>query len=88
MYTYVWTDSTNTIISTNDSINDVVAGTYTFTVNDGNCGKLFSFEISQPSFIYLANKPDANNVSCFGLNEVLFQILSLRGVALIIYMAE
>ena len=69
VYTYVWTDSTNTIISTNDSINDVVAGTYTFTVNDGNCEKLFSFEISQPSFIYLANKPDANNVSCFGLND-------------------
>ena len=31
------------------------------------------YSISQPSFIYLANKPDANNVSCFNLMMVYFK---------------
>ena len=63
-FIYEWTDGT-TIISTNDSLLNASAGSYTLSVEDANgCVYVESFEISDPAPI-LGN-PVITGVSCAG----------------------
>ena len=51
-YTYNWVDlSTNDIISNQADIYNIVAGSYTFTVEDAEgCPNSITFDITQPGF--------------------------------------
>jgi len=63
-YTYQWSDGTS-LISTNDTLLDATAGTYTLTVEDINgCIYTQSFDVLDPAPI-LGN-PVITNVSCAG----------------------
>ena len=68
-YLYSWTDQTNAIIGTESIVSDLTQGTYTLTVNDSICSKIFSFEILQADLISYLSAPTVNNVSCFGAND-------------------
>jgi gliding motility-associated-like protein len=59
-YSYSWTNG-----STNEDLNNVVAGTYTLTVTDNNgCQDVLSATITQPTALNIVLNPSA--VSCFG----------------------
>lgn len=67
-YTYTWVDENNSFLGNLSSISDLESGIYTLTVNDGQCEEVFSFELTEPTFISFVSAT-ANDVSCFDLED-------------------
>ena len=67
-YTYLWIDALGNQISTNQDVNNLSAGNYQVTINDGYCAPtILSFIITQPPEILFALDPLAQvNLNCFG----------------------
>ena len=72
-YNYIWSDGTS-----NNSIYNAHAGTYSVTVTDANnCTKFASYTLTQPdSFYVVASKKE---ISCFGSNDAGFIIKPVGG---------
>ncbi|NNF02080.1 MAG: T9SS type A sorting domain-containing protein, partial [Bacteroidia bacterium] len=74
-YTYLWSNG-----STNQNLNNVLAGTYTITVTDfAACTSTISTTAGQP--FPLAHTVRKSNVSCSGANNGASNIVSSGGVA-------
>ena len=64
-YTYLWSNG-----STNDTIPNLRAGTYTLTVTDSvGCTASTQIVINEPAILQLAI--NAVNISCFGVNDAI-----------------
>lgn len=75
-YTYQWNDGT-----TNQDLNNLVAGTYTITVTDNNnCTSTQSFTILQPSAA-LTTTPAINQVNCFNGSNASINLNTTGGTA-------
>lgn len=68
-YSFSWTNSSGSVVSTNQNLTNVVAGTYTVVVNAPNaaCSVTRTYMISQPTEELNASAV-ITNVSCFGTN--------------------
>ena len=77
-YTYSWVDESNSFLGNSNSLNNLEAGTYTLSVNDGSCQELFSFEITEPTFISFVSAT-ANNVSCFNEDDGFISNTQVQG---------
>lgn len=66
-YSYEWTNGLGTTVGTSQNLSNVVAGTYTLTVNAPNasCSSSQTFVIEQPTEA-LNSSVTINNVDCFG----------------------
>jgi len=65
-YSFQWNDPSNT---TNDTVSNLFAGTYTVTVTDSNlCTITQAVIITEPNELLLEIE-DSNQVSCFGLSD-------------------
>ena len=77
-YTYSWVDQSNSFLGNSSSLNNLESGVYTLTVNDGLCQKIFSFEITEPTFISFVSA-SANNVSCFNEDDGFISNTQVQG---------
>src|SRR5690606_3638478 len=74
-YTFEWTDSNATVLSTNDTLTQLGAGTYCVQVTDANgCVINDCFEITEPAdaleaTTVLSLYNTVYNVSCFGATD-------------------
>lgn len=85
-YTYEWTDEDLTVLSTNDTLFGLVAGTYCLEITDANgCTAQECFEITQPSTALEATSVlsiynEIYNISCFGASDGSIDITTIGGV--------
>jgi len=85
-YTYEWTDEDLNVLSTNDTLTNLVAGTYCLEVTDANgCVLQECFEITQPdspleSEAVLSIYNEVYNISCFGAADGSIDMTTSGGV--------
>jgi gliding motility-associated-like protein len=73
-YSYQWSNG-----STNQDINNLIAGTYNVTVTDANgCTAVLSVNVTQPA-LPLSVGYTVSNVSCFGLADGAIDVTPLGG---------
>ena len=80
-YTYSWSnDSTYKNSVASNSLNGVVAGTYSLTVTDGNgCSVSTTAIISEPNVLTINLQP--NTIACFGLNTGAISAVATGGTS-------
>ncbi|HEY8404029.1 MAG TPA: choice-of-anchor L domain-containing protein [Flavobacteriales bacterium] len=85
-YTFEWTDSDSNVLSANDTLTQVGAGTYCVKVTDENgCEITDCFEITEPeealeSTAVISVYNEVYNVSCFGATDGSIDITPTGGV--------
>ncbi len=85
-YSYEWIDVDLNLLSTNDSLFGLVAGTYCLTVTDANgCSIQECFEITEPenqleATYQLSLYNDIYNISCFGAQDGSIDMTVTGGV--------
>ena len=75
-YSYLWNDGT-----TNEDLNNLIAGTYTVTISDNNnCFSTQTFTIQQPTAA-LNNTSNISMVNCFGGQDASIQTSTTGGTS-------
>ncbi|MEL1240180.1 PKD-like domain-containing protein, partial [Flavobacterium flavipallidum] len=78
---YSWKNSSNTVVGTSTTVNNLPAGVYTLTVTDNCSSKTNTVTISQPSSALTATASNQVNVSCKGGNDGSVVITPAGGTA-------
>ncbi len=79
-YTFSWTNSSGIVISTNEDINELTAGTYTLSVTDQNlCNSIFSFELTEPQEQLAILLDNTTDPSADGATDAAINITIMGG---------
>ncbi len=86
-YTFIWTDEALNVISTDEDVDSLAAGTYCLEVTDDNgCVLQQCYEITEPDEALDASGVvsvynESFNISCFGANDGSIDVTVTGGVA-------